>query len=41
MIQILALRQAVRGMMSGSGHGVNAGVGVVNRVDDAERSTQE
>jgi hypothetical protein len=41
MIQILASRHAVRGMMGGFGRGVNAGVGVVNRVDDAERSTQE
>jgi hypothetical protein len=41
MIQILALPQAVRGMMSGSGHGVNAGVGLVDGVDDTELSTQQ
>jgi hypothetical protein len=36
MIPILATRHAVRGMMSGAGRGVNAEIGVGNRVVDAE-----
>ena len=38
---ILASRHADRGMMGGSGHGVNAGMGLVDGVDHTELSTQQ